>query len=67
MDSLLGADTLQKGAQEEDIDNLIPHDAGPTTAPTSALPSYKTTFLQSCIDAKVLTFGKFTLKSGREV
>lgn len=30
-----------------------------------ALPAYKTTFLESSISAKVLTFGTFTLKSGR--
>ncbi|BCR96906.1 orotate phosphoribosyltransferase [Aspergillus luchuensis] len=30
-----------------------------------ALPAYKTTFLESCLSANVLTFGTFTLKSGR--
>ncbi|OJK04004.1 hypothetical protein ASPACDRAFT_57349 [Aspergillus aculeatus ATCC 16872] len=30
-----------------------------------ALPAYKTSFLESSISAKVLTFGTFTLKSGR--
>ncbi|MCJ1464510.1 orotate phosphoribosyltransferase [Pseudocyphellaria aurata] len=28
-------------------------------------PSYKTDFLQSCLSAEVLTFGDYTLKSGR--
>ena len=28
--------------------------------------SYKTAFLQSCLSAKVLTFGQYTLKSGRQ-
>ena len=28
--------------------------------------SYKATFLQSCLDAKVLSFGSFKLKSGRD-
>lgn len=32
---------------------------------TSPIPSYKTAFLQSCLDANVLSFGTFTLKSGR--
>ncbi|GKZ19399.1 orotate phosphoribosyltransferase [Aspergillus brasiliensis] len=30
-----------------------------------ALPAYKTSFLESCLSANVLTFGTFTLKSGR--
>ncbi|PWY85910.1 orotate phosphoribosyltransferase [Aspergillus heteromorphus CBS 117.55] len=29
------------------------------------LPAYKTDFLESCLSANVLTFGTFTLKSGR--
>ncbi|GAT26139.1 orotate phosphoribosyltransferase [Aspergillus luchuensis] len=32
-----------------------------------ALPAYKTTFLESCLSANVLTFGTFTLKSGRRI
>lgn len=66
MESLLRPPSNQHGAQEEDIDDLIPQEKGPTTAPTSA-PDYKTKFLQSCLAANVLTLGKFTLKSGREV
>ncbi|PYH88138.1 orotate phosphoribosyltransferase [Aspergillus ellipticus CBS 707.79] len=31
-----------------------------------ALPAYKTNFLESCLSANVLTFGTFTLKSGRQ-
>ncbi|THC99208.1 hypothetical protein EYZ11_001296 [Aspergillus tanneri] len=31
----------------------------------STLPAYKTAFLESCLSANVLTFGTFTLKSGR--
>ncbi|KAK4693891.1 orotate phosphoribosyltransferase, partial [Lecanoromycetidae sp. Uapishka_2] len=31
----------------------------------SALPAYKIAFLQSCLSADVLTFGTYTLKSGR--
>ncbi|KAK0511732.1 hypothetical protein JMJ35_006305 [Cladonia borealis] len=42
-------------AQDEDPDDLIP----------TAVPSYKTNFLQACLSAQVLTFGTFTLKSGR--
>ncbi|MCJ1366421.1 orotate phosphoribosyltransferase [Acarospora aff. strigata] len=33
---------------------------------TSAIPAYKTAFLQSCLSANVLTFGTYTLKSGRQ-
>ncbi|KAL9102472.1 MAG: hypothetical protein Q9163_002372 [Psora crenata] len=33
---------------------------------TSALPAYKTAFLQACLSANVLTFGTYTLKSGRQ-
>lgn len=33
---------------------------------TPPIPPYKTAFLQSCLDAKVLTFGTYTLKSGRQ-
>lgn len=37
-----------------------------TTASTSAtLPAYKTDFLQACLSGNVLTFGSYTLKSGR--
>ena len=32
---------------------------------TNTIPPYKAAFLQSCIDANVLTFGSYTLKSGR--
>ncbi|KAI9044281.1 orotate phosphoribosyltransferase [Aspergillus affinis] len=31
----------------------------------ATLPAYKTSFLESCLSANVLTFGTFTLKSGR--
>ncbi|KAI9862333.1 MAG: orotate phosphoribosyltransferase [Trichoglossum hirsutum] len=31
-----------------------------------AIPAYKSTFLQSCLSANVLTFGTYTLKSGRQ-
>ncbi len=65
MAALLGDLPPQHGAQEEDVDDLIPHDPEPTT--TSALPTYKSAFLQSCLSASVLTFGTFTLKSGRQV
>ncbi|MCJ1402165.1 orotate phosphoribosyltransferase, partial [Xylographa trunciseda] len=38
-----------------------------STQPTpSAIPTYKTAFLQSCLSANVLTFGTYTLKSGRQ-
>jgi len=63
MESLLGKAPSQHGAQEEDIDDLIPPDPKPTT--TSTLPTYKSAFLQSCLNANVLTFGTFTLKSGK--
>lgn len=32
---------------------------------TSTIPAYKAAFLQSCLSANVLTFGTYTLKSGR--
>ncbi|KAI9724985.1 MAG: hypothetical protein M1812_000261 [Candelaria pacifica] len=32
----------------------------------SEIPSYKTSFLQACLSANVLTFGTYTLKSGRK-
>ncbi len=32
----------------------------------ASIPNYKAAFLQSCLDAKVLKFGTFTLKSGRQ-
>ena len=47
-------------AQEEDIDNLVPADRPDTLA------LYKSTFLQACLSASVLTFGEYTLKSGRK-
>lgn len=47
-------------AQEEDIYDLVPSD------PPSNLLPYKTAFLQSCLSASVLTFGTYTLKSGRQ-
>ncbi|KAI4213970.1 MAG: hypothetical protein LQ351_003374 [Letrouitia transgressa] len=34
---------------------------------TSSIPAYKTNFLQSCLSANVLTFGTYTLKSGRNL
>lgn len=34
-------------------------------APSAPIPAYKTTFLESCLSANVLTFGTFILKSGR--
>ncbi|KAI9730648.1 MAG: orotate phosphoribosyltransferase [Claussenomyces sp. TS43310] len=33
---------------------------------SSTIPAYKTAFLQSCLSANVLTFGTYTLKSGRQ-
>ncbi|KAJ9309127.1 hypothetical protein DTO217A2_1496 [Paecilomyces variotii] len=33
---------------------------------TGTIPAYKTAFLNSCLSANVLTFGSFTLKSGRQ-
>ncbi|KAL2040426.1 hypothetical protein N7G274_006869 [Stereocaulon virgatum] len=49
-------------AQEEDPDDLV-HSGLPAT---TTLPPYKSAFLQACLDASVLTFGTFTLKSGRQ-
>ncbi|KAK3171206.1 hypothetical protein OEA41_003290 [Lepraria neglecta] len=49
-------------AQEGDPDDLVPSGT-PTTA---TLPPYKSAFLQACLSASVLTFGIFTLKSGRQ-
>lgn len=34
--------------------------------PSPELPTYKSTFLQSCLSASVLTFGTYKLKSGRQ-
>ncbi|KAF8854557.1 orotate phosphoribosyltransferase [Acephala macrosclerotiorum] len=39
--------------------------AASTQPTTSTVPAYKTVFLQSCLSAEVLTFGTYTLKSGR--
>ncbi|OAF56280.1 orotate phosphoribosyltransferase [Pseudogymnoascus destructans] len=35
-------------------------------ASNPAIPAYKTAFLESCLSANVLTFGTYTLKSGRQ-
>ncbi|MCJ1277771.1 orotate phosphoribosyltransferase [Puttea exsequens] len=51
-------------AQEEDIDSLIPPSPPPPIPPS--LPTYKTAFLNACLSARVLTFGSYTLKSGRQ-
>ena len=51
--------STQHRAREEDVDDLVASDS-------SSLPPYKTAFLQSCLSASVVTFGTFTLKSGRE-
>ena len=56
MVSILQDMSRQHDAQEEDVDDLIP---------LSPNPPYKSAFLQSCLSASVLTFGTFTLKSGR--
>ncbi|KAL2007584.1 hypothetical protein VTN00DRAFT_9022 [Thermoascus crustaceus] len=40
--------------------------AASTEPTTSTIPAYKTAFLQSCLSANVLTFGTYTLKSGRQ-
>ena len=50
----------QHQAIDEDVDNLVPSDS------KTQLPEYKTAFIQACMSASVLTFGTFTLKSGRE-
>src|SRR5436305_13417051 len=39
--------------------------AASTQPTTSTIPAYKTAFLESCLSANVLTFGAYTLKSGR--
>jgi len=62
MASLLPQSPEQHNAREEDMDNLVPSSP---KAPAAAIPSYKAAFLQSCLSAHVLTFGTFTLKSGR--
>ena len=31
----------------------------------ASIPAYKAAFLQACLEANVLTFGEFELKSGR--
>ncbi len=66
MTTLFGDLLPQRGAQEEDVDDLIPHDPKASIT-ASALATYKFDFLQSCLSASVLTFGTFTLKSGRQV
>ena len=35
-------------------------------AAAAPLPTYKTAFIESCLSANVLTFGSYTLKSGRQ-
>ncbi|MCJ1292468.1 orotate phosphoribosyltransferase [Xylographa carneopallida] len=40
--------------------------ASSTQPSVAAIPAYKTAFLQSCLSANILTFGTFTLKSGRK-
>ncbi|MCJ1386769.1 orotate phosphoribosyltransferase [Xylographa soralifera] len=40
--------------------------AASTQSATFAIPAYKTVFLQSCLSANILTFGTYTLKSGRQ-
>ena len=63
MASLIPQLSGQHKAQEEDIDNLVP--SSPKGS-VEALPEYKSAFLQSCLSASALTFGTFTLKSGRQ-
>lgn len=38
----------------------------PSTTTASAPPAYKTAFLEACLTANVITFGNYTLKSGRK-
>ena len=63
MASLVPQVSDQHKAQEEDIDDLVPSSP---KASVEALPEYKFAFLQSCLSASALTFGTFTLKSGRQ-
>ena len=44
----------------------MPLHASEATSMASSLPSYKSAFILACIDASALTFGTFTLKSGRQ-
>lgn len=50
--------------------NYVPDTAESLTSAISAsaslLPNYKRAFLHSCLSAHVLTFGNYTLKSGRQ-
>ena len=63
MESLLPQSPQRHEAQEEDIDALVPSSPKPSSG---ILPNYKSAFLQACLDASVLSFGTFTLKSGRQ-
>ena len=63
MESLLPQSPQQHNAQEEDIDALVPSSPKPSSG---VPPTYKSAFLQACLDASVLSFGTFTLKSGRQ-
>ncbi|KAL6717210.1 orotate phosphoribosyltransferase [Lecanora helva] len=64
MAPLIPQSPQQHDAREEDVDNLVPSSAGSSLA--AAAPSYKSAFLQACFSASVLTFGDYTLKSGRQ-
>lgn len=48
------------------ISHLDPTTTTTTAMPDSALPLFKQNFLQTCINASILKFGSFTLKSGRQ-
>lgn len=63
MASLLPQSPLQHHAREEDVDDLV---ASSHKSSSSNISCYKSAFLQSCLSASVLTFGTFTLKSGRQ-
>ncbi|KAI4090473.1 MAG: hypothetical protein LQ344_004697 [Seirophora lacunosa] len=68
-------DTSSDDTRSDDTvapDELIALDNGPSDewiTPDSGAPlppDYKTEFLQACLSAKILTFGTYTLKSGRQ-
>jgi len=55
-------------AREADPDGPVPQEnpTTTTTSTTTALPAHKSAFLSACLSASVLTFGTYTLKSGRQ-
>ncbi|KAI9874069.1 MAG: orotate phosphoribosyltransferase [Pleopsidium flavum] len=62
--------SFRSQAQEANSDSPVPKETPTTTTTTTstatALPAHKSAFLSACLSASVLTFGTYTLKSGRQ-